>query len=402
MGCRGGYQIGVCQRCYSELHNCSQCSGASRWYAVRLDSQKGKIETTVGTGGAVFVGPWVFFGVWRLIDLIGRTQTTLAMAPYLAILASPIAFVIEFIGAVGLLYYATTLEQSRESKAAPRIIRPYSESTKPKRHWFWLKVAIAVSVLSSCGAVLAFLFLRHPAPANSQVAARIVTNANMPARPQPEQPQKKVSQRVGSRFAQQHPIPKQSPDSTKPTELAATPAAAPVQSSAIISVQESTGSPVSGARVLLVSANGTHTPVGLTDATGRTRVATPGSTSVEVYCAHVKFPAYHKSGYDPTTPLQIVLGAEPGVGSLISIGEGYIEIPGLDGGWDPRTYPSSYSNAGEHYVYTRNLSVNGHVETFFPFKAGQNLMVEDNKGHRVELKLVTANAECFLMQYKRL
>lgn len=90
------------------------------------------------------------------------------------------------------------------------------------------------------------------------------------------------------------------------------------------------------------------------------------------------------------------------MGALLSVGIGGIAIPGLDGTWDPRTYPVSYPNGGEHYVYAPNLSVNGHVEASFAFKVGQNLTVDDNKGHRAQLKLIAANTECFLIEYRRL
>jgi hypothetical protein len=90
-----------------------------------------KLESASGIVGSVLAGPWIFLGVCHLIDWMGRLQTVMAITPYLGILTSPLAFLGELIGAVGLLYYATTLEHSREAEQPPRIIRPYSEPEKP-------------------------------------------------------------------------------------------------------------------------------------------------------------------------------------------------------------------------------------------------------------------------------
>jgi len=146
-----------------------------------------KLERLVGTGGAVFAGPWVFFGVCRLIDWVGRAQTTVAITPHLGILATPQAFVLELIGAVGLLYYATTLEHSREAVDAPRVILAYSSGPEePKRHWFWLKVAISVCAISCVAAGLAFLLIRHysvrspPQMAKATVIPLIRSDPNHP------------------------------------------------------------------------------------------------------------------------------------------------------------------------------------------------------------------------------
>jgi hypothetical protein len=173
------------------------------------------------------------------------------------------------------------------------------------------------------------------------------------------------------------------------------------QSVTQVSVRDSKDVAVSGAQIVLVSPNGTHTRIGVTDASGTTLLSKPTSSSVDVYCAHSDFPAFYQKGYDPATSLQITLAQKPGVGSVIQAGIGNVTIPGLDGAFDPRTYPSTYPNAGEHYLYITNLSVNGHVEPLFPLKSGQPLTLEDNSGHRINLELIAANGECFLMQYDR-
>ncbi len=67
---------------------------------------------------------------------------------------TPPAFIAELVAAVGLLFYATRLEQSREADEAPRIIRPWTVPEKPKRHWFWLKIAMT-SCFVAVGAAIA-------------------------------------------------------------------------------------------------------------------------------------------------------------------------------------------------------------------------------------------------------
>jgi hypothetical protein len=110
-------------------------------------------EKFSGFGGAVLMAPWVFQGALRVWDWAGRAQTAMTVAPHLGILSTPLAFLIEFVGVAGLLFHATRLEHQREADETPRIIRAWSEPEKPKRHWFWIKVAIGVvfvSIIAAC------------------------------------------------------------------------------------------------------------------------------------------------------------------------------------------------------------------------------------------------------------
>ena len=168
-----------------------------------------------------------------------------------------------------------------------------------------------------------------------------------------------------------------------------------------VTVRDSKENPISGAEVIFVSPNGTYTQSGFTDAEGSVALATPSVTSVDVYCAHGQFPAFYKAGHDPSQPLNIKMVREPGEGSLIRAGEGYKKLPGLDGGFDPRTYPTNYQNAGEHYAYIENLSVNGTSSSLIPMKIGEIMLVEDNAGHRINLRLIAAREKCFLFQYRK-
>jgi hypothetical protein len=173
------------------------------------------------------------------------------------------------------------------------------------------------------------------------------------------------------------------------------------RSQILVTVQDGNGLPVSGAQVLLVAPNGTHSNIGVTDASGTANLLKPAAAPVDIYCAHHQFPAYLQKKYSPGTPIEITLSHQQRIGSIIQAGIGNLRIPELDGTIDPRTYPSTYPNAGQHYLYTTNLSVNGHVESLFPFEIGVPLAIEDNSGHRVQLELIASNSECFLMQYRQ-
>ena len=114
----------------------------------------------------------------------------MAVGPYLGVLMTPLAFLIELFGAVGLLFYATRLEQNREREDAPRIITPYTIPTKPKWHWFWLKLAGVVAAVVVTGAISLGAWLKlheapppsipnsPPVPSVTRAAPRTTTNSN--------------------------------------------------------------------------------------------------------------------------------------------------------------------------------------------------------------------------------
>ena len=343
-------------------------------------------ERTSGYGGAVLAAPWVFLGSLRILDWVGRAQTAMTVAPYLGVFSTPLAFVLELLGVAALLFYATRLEHYREAEETPLIIRPWSEPGKPKRHWFWIKLAIVSGGLSFIAAMCVFMWLHY----SQERPMQVVTTQSMGAVSVPPPA-------VPSSASASHPIP-----GVNKARLPVVKQAKAVPTPAIsVAVKDSLGSPVRGAQIVFVSPNGTHSTVETTNAKGVARVLKPGSALVDVYCSHSKFLAYHQSGYDTAKPLRIVLSTELGVGSAISVGVA-VRLPGIDGTLDLRTYPDSYPNAGGHYLDAGNVSVNGHVEAVFPFKVGDKLALEDNAGHRVELIFVAAHSECFLLQYRKL
>jgi hypothetical protein len=95
------------------------------------------IEKSAGIVGSLAIFGWAFHGALLVIDSIGRVQTTVAMAPYLGSLMSPLAFVLEFVGGFFLLWFALKLEYSRERDEVPLVILAYTspKTLKPKRLW---------------------------------------------------------------------------------------------------------------------------------------------------------------------------------------------------------------------------------------------------------------------------
>ena len=107
----------------------------------------------------------------------------MTVLPHLGILTHPLAFLVELCGAIGLVIFATRLEHERETDETPRIIRPYSEPERPKRHWFWLKIAFGAVTCSALVAIGLGLWVRHTQSKQSEVAKK----ESAPAQPAPPQ-----------------------------------------------------------------------------------------------------------------------------------------------------------------------------------------------------------------------
>lgn len=147
------------------------------------------IERTAGIGGAILAAPWVVQGVLRIVDAISRAQTVMTVVPYLGMLTHPLAFAGEFLGAIGLLFYATRLEHYREAQEVPLIIRPWTEPERPKRHWFWLKLAIFSGSLSLVTALLIFGWLRYAPHLSKTVSEQKASLTEPTHAPPPQSPE---------------------------------------------------------------------------------------------------------------------------------------------------------------------------------------------------------------------
>lgn len=125
------------------------------------------VERAAGIGGQVLTVPWIFSAAVHVIDWIGRGQTTLTLPSFVETLATPWANLIELLGAVSLLYYATRLEDARELDEAPRVILPYSKPPELRRLRIWLKLAVVVCIVSvGCAGALSWV-ARPKTPAST-------------------------------------------------------------------------------------------------------------------------------------------------------------------------------------------------------------------------------------------
>lgn len=80
------------------------------------------LEKTLGIAGGVAAAAWLFTLFLRIIDVISRVQTVLALEPYVHYLVTWWAQLIELVLAVSFIVVATKIEQLRETEDAPRII----------------------------------------------------------------------------------------------------------------------------------------------------------------------------------------------------------------------------------------------------------------------------------------
>jgi hypothetical protein len=110
-------------------------------------------EMIAGILATAFEAPWIYRGVLLVLDWTGRAQSAMILTQYLGVFATPVAFVIELLGTIGLLFFATRLEASRESLDRPLVILAWSRPEKPKRKRLWIKLAVAVCLVSTISAL---------------------------------------------------------------------------------------------------------------------------------------------------------------------------------------------------------------------------------------------------------
>lgn len=172
-----------------------------------------RVEQVAGIGGATLAAPWVFTGVLHLLDWISRAQTVVAVAPYLGTLMTPPAFLTEFVGAVGLLFYATRLEHFREADEAPRIILAWQDPPKIKRHWIWLKAALTVVAVAFLVATITGIRILRKAPELSLPPNTAKSSVPL-AVAAPTQPQRLATKHESKHRAGEQPVPTKAIDST--------------------------------------------------------------------------------------------------------------------------------------------------------------------------------------------
>ncbi len=147
-------------------------------------------ERAAGYGGATLGASWLFWAALHVVDWLGRAQTAMTVAPYVGILSTPLALLLELLTATGLLLYATRLEQDREAEEAPRIILPFAPPVKPNRHWYWIKLSIITGAASLVAALCVFAWIRvhRPQPINSATVETVPKKVDSSVTPKPNPP----------------------------------------------------------------------------------------------------------------------------------------------------------------------------------------------------------------------
>jgi hypothetical protein len=160
-----------------------------------------------------------------------------------------------------------------------------------------------------------------------------------------------------------------------------------------IRVRNETQSPIPGATMLLVAANGTYLQAA-TDADGHAKFTVEKRRTLTVFCAHPNYAAFLGPDYDPVKDLAITLASPPGIGSFVSLG-GHGSIPGLHGSINP-----IHDSFNRLYVYTKNIAVDGGKGQPVSFEIGKELHFEDAAGHERMVTFVAVIADCFLIEHK--
>lgn len=140
-------------------------------------------EKTFGIVGGVATVAWIFPVCLRVIDVISRVQTLMALEPYVRYLVTWWAQLIELGAAVTFIVLATRIEHSRETEDAPRIILLETrEPIPPKRDWLWMKVAGAGTLFAALAAGGVFLVVKHSRQPSERASGSAVQSQSVPVK----------------------------------------------------------------------------------------------------------------------------------------------------------------------------------------------------------------------------
>jgi len=139
------------------------------------------LEKAFGIAGGMAATAWIFALFLRVIDTISRVQTVLALEPYVHYLVTWWTQLIELAMAVTLIVVATRIEQTRETEDAPRIILLGTREPTPiKRHWLWMKVAGAGTLIAAFAAVGVFLIVGYSRQTSEHASGAIAQSRSVP------------------------------------------------------------------------------------------------------------------------------------------------------------------------------------------------------------------------------
>ncbi|MET0463768.1 MAG: hypothetical protein ABW007_11475 [Chitinophagaceae bacterium] len=161
-----------------------------------------------------------------------------------------------------------------------------------------------------------------------------------------------------------------------------------------LKVVDQNSRPIRGAAVFAIFSDGTHLQ-GRTDSQGVARIQNLKQRSITLYCAHQDYAAFYKEGHDADSDPVIELEAEASKGSIIIDSTGY--IPGLEGRLNPKL-----DEGNRTYLYADKISIENGTKQPTAFRLGQPFQVEDGRGKRFELKVISMIAATALIEYTRL
>ncbi len=126
-----------------------------------MSLSKKSIEQAAGIFAFFFFCLWLLESAIKVLDAISRVQTLITLGPYLPMLGTWWGQSALLLAAALLFIWATRLEQERENDASSKIYlpgvshdgKPGVPPPKPKRRWFWAKLAAFALALVSLIAV---------------------------------------------------------------------------------------------------------------------------------------------------------------------------------------------------------------------------------------------------------
>lgn len=160
-----------------------------------------------------------------------------------------------------------------------------------------------------------------------------------------------------------------------------------------VTVTDMQGHPIDGARIFLVSRNGTYR-FAISDDAGFAEIVVADRKAVTVFVAHLCSPAFVLPDTDPLEQFVFRLPGGDSQGSVIAE-NGSVTIPGLEGRLNPIR-----DSAGRMYIYGDNLSFDDQPEQPFFFRLHEPFYVEDSLRRRLRLKVISIIGRCSLIEYE--
>ena len=160
-----------------------------------------------------------------------------------------------------------------------------------------------------------------------------------------------------------------------------------------VTVTDKLGNPVNGARICLISPNGTYRSA-ISNEAGSALIVIADRQAVTVFAAHQSFPAVLLPDKVPSDKLGFSFSCGENQGSVIAE-NGSVTIPGLEGRLNPIK-----DAAGRTYIYGENLSFDDQPEQPFHFRLHEPFFVEDSLRYRLKLTIISIIGRSSLIEYE--